>query len=213
MDLTQIWPPFGFQITAANAAHDIVLRTMRDEDIAALAGASATDIFGPQVPSYAFPWLAGSPSDTAAFRWSQRLHFHPHHWELPLVIALNGEPIGTVDIRADDFSSTRTVNTGSWIYYAQQGQGLGTLVRHAIAVAAFEHFQAVKLISQFYTDNTRSAAVSAKLGYTVLPDISRDDIGTLATAELCKADYTCPQDVTVTVSGLSDQLKQLMGVA
>ncbi|WP_234462641.1 hypothetical protein [Corynebacterium macginleyi] len=82
-----MWPPFGLTIRASDATHPgVELRVMRDEDIAGIAGVAPEDIYGADIPDYAFPWLFNPRMNTAAaaaqFRWSNRAQLRPEKWSL-----------------------------------------------------------------------------------------------------------------------------------
>lgn len=218
MELARIWPPFGLEITAANGSQEITLRAMRDEDIAMLADATPAAIFGPAIPEHAFGWLFDADNNPARFRWSNRAQMTPAHWSLDLVVVHAGEVVGSVDMRANDFPGNKTVETGSWIYHRLQGQGLGTLVRRAIAEISFNHFGAERLTTAWANSNTASAAVSAKLGYQKTADITVDSLGPAkhtapgVRAELLRENYQPDANLTFTVKGVSPELQALLGI-
>lgn len=218
MELARIWPPFGLEITAADGSQEITLRAMRDEDIAMLADATPAAIFGPAIPEHAFGWLFDADNNPARFRWSNRAQMTPAHWSLDLVVVHQGEVIGSVDLRANDFAGNKAVETGSWIYYNLQGQGLGTLVRHAIAELGFNHFGAKRLTTAWANSNHASANVSKKLGYKKTADITVDSLGPDkhtapgVRAELTCADYQPNDNLTFTVAGVTPELKKLLGI-
>ncbi|MEY8577275.1 GNAT family N-acetyltransferase [Corynebacteriaceae bacterium 6-324] len=218
MELARIWPPFGLEITAANDSQEITLRAMRDEDIAMLADATPADIFGNEIPDHAFGWLFDVDNNPAQFRWSNRAQMTPAHWSLDLVVVHDGEVVGSVDMRANDFPGNKTVETGSWIYHRLQGQGLGTLVRRAIAEISFNHFGAERLTTAWANSNIASAAVSAKLGYEKTADITVDSLGpdkhtaSGVRAELLRENYEPDAKLTFTVKGVSPELKALLGI-
>ncbi|WP_234456408.1 hypothetical protein [Corynebacterium macginleyi] len=85
--MESMWPPFGLTIRAGDATHPgVELRVMRDEDIAAIAGVAPEDIYGADIPGYAFPWLfnpgMNAPAAAAQFRWSNRAQLRPEKWSL-----------------------------------------------------------------------------------------------------------------------------------
>src|SRR5699024_1760377 len=140
MDLARIWPPFGLEITAAHTGEAISLRVMRGEEIAVLNDATPTDIFGSDIPEYAFGWLFDETNSPALFRWSHRVQMSPAHWSRDFVVAQHTTVIGSVDMRAIASSTTKSIETGSCTYPRPQGRGIGTLVRPAIAALGFSHF-------------------------------------------------------------------------
>ena len=218
MDLARIWPPFGLEITASHAGEEISLRVMRDEDIAVLNDATPTDIFGSDIPEHAFGWLFDAANSPAQFRWSHRVQMSPAHWSLDLVVIKDGGVIGSVDMRANDFTTTKSIETGSWIYHCFQGRGIGTLVRHAIVELGFNHFGAERLTTAWARSNKASAAVSAKLGYHVTADITVESLGPDnhtapgVRAELSRSNYHRPAELQCEVRGLTPELRSLLGI-
>lgn len=218
MDLARIWPPFGLEITAHNGREEITLRAMRDEDILAIADVTPADIFGSEIPEHAFGWLFDAHNNPAQFRWAHRAQMSPAHWSLDLAIVHKGQVIGSVDMRANDFPANRSIETGSWIYYSLQGQGLGTLVRHAIAQTGFNHFGAAKLTTAWASSNKASAAVSANLGYATIAATTVEGLGPDnhtapgERAELLRQNYQHPDNLHVTVDGVSPALEKLLGL-
>ena len=219
MDLARIWPPFGLEITVAHRGEEISLRVMRDEDIAVLSDATPADLFGPDIPEHAFGWLFDAHNSPALFRWEHRVQMTPAHWSLDLVVCKHNQVIGSVDMRADDFPNTKSIETGSWIYHRHQGRGIGTLVRHAVAQLSFHHFGAERLTTAWARSNKASAAVSAKLGYTTTAEITVESLGPDnhtapgVRAQLLHSDYQQPEDQQVQVRGLTPELEQLLGLS
>ena len=76
-----------------------------------------------------------------------------------------GRLVGVQDVRAADFSVTRTVSTGSFLRLDAAGRGLGTLMRQAVLVFAFDHLGAVRAESAALPGNGSSLRVSDKVGY------------------------------------------------
>ena len=149
---------------------------MRDEDIAAIAGVAAEDIYGADIPDYAFPWLfnprMNTPSAAAQFRWSNRAQLRPEKWSLDFIVrdADSGEILGTIDARAEDFAATREIATGSWVFHRFQGQGVGTLIRHAVVAFGLDYLGAQAMTTSWVAQNEASARVSQKLGYQVVSE-------------------------------------------
>jgi RimJ/RimL family protein N-acetyltransferase len=76
-----------------------------------------------------------------------------------------GRVIGTQSVGAKDFAVVREVETGSWLGRRYQGQGLGTEMRAAVLMFAFDHLGATAARSGAFADNKASHGVSRKLGY------------------------------------------------
>ncbi|WP_448855437.1 GNAT family N-acetyltransferase [Corynebacterium camporealensis] len=232
--LSQLWPPFGLEVVAYrdNNHHDndqyqeLRLRIMRDDDIVALNGATPHDIYGPDIPPYAFPWLYDAdPLNSARFRWQHRIDASPQEWSLDFVVAIKHQEqeakeeqetiIGVVDCRASNFATTRQVSTGSWIYYDYQGCGYGTLMREAIADFCFDHLHTTTLHSAWHPENAASARVSEKLGYQTIDSTNTAAFGPngvegpLKEAVLRKENYK--SRITTTVTGCTTELRALLG--
>nr|WP_324011076.1 GNAT family protein [Parvimonas sp. C2] len=147
---------------------------MRDEDIAAIAGVAPEDIYGADIPDYAFPWLfnprMNTPAAAAQFRWTNRAQLRPEKWSLDFIVrdAHSGEILGTIDARAEDFATTREIATGSWVFHRFQGLGVGTLIRHAVVSFGLDYLGAQAMSTSWVAHNEASARVSQKLGYQVV---------------------------------------------
>ena len=192
--IEEMWPPFKLTVQVG----ELTLRVLRDSDIAAIHGVSAAEIFGEPLPEYTFPWLNEKPDPS--FRWAHRAQMSPEEWSLDFGVHLAGEVIGSVDLRAQNFSDNHEVETGSWIYHRLHGRGIGTQIRHAVAVFCFDYLGAHRLRSEWEPGNEASQAVSRKLGYAI--DGNK--------AVLCKEDYQ--PGPKVTVAGMSEELRAMMGI-
>jgi RimJ/RimL family protein N-acetyltransferase len=89
----------------------------------------------------------------------------PEKWTCNLVTFLDGKPIGTQELSAENFAETREVGTGSWLGAPFQGQGYGTEQRAAVLELAFRGLGAEAATSGAVEHNIASQRVSAKLGY------------------------------------------------
>ena len=189
-----MWAPFKLTVRVG----ELTLRVLRDSDIAAIHGVTAAEIFGEPLPEHMFPWLKEKPDPS--FRWAHRADMSPEEWSLDFGVHLDGEVIGSVDLRAKNFPHNHEVETGSWIYHRLQGRGIGTQIRHAAAVFCFEHLGACQLRSECDPGNAASQAVSRKLGYTINGN----------KAVLRKEDYQPGPEVTV--RGMTEELGAMLGV-
>jgi RimJ/RimL family protein N-acetyltransferase len=90
------------------------------------------------------------------------------------MVDMDGRPIGAQSIVADDFATTRTVHTGSWLGRAWQGRGLGREMRAAVLAFAFDGLGAQRAETAAFLDNGPSNGVSRSLGYV------EDGLGSLA---------------------------------
>ena len=89
----------------------------------------------------------------------------PDDWEIEFTVALDGTAIGVQGLRAKNFRVVKGVETGSWIRLDRQGAGIGTEMRTAVLMFAFDSLGAVRAESAAFVDNPKSRNVSAKLGY------------------------------------------------
>lgn len=155
---------------------DLVLHTprleLRPDDDAGLDGLVAAAYGGvhpPQEMPFLVPWTDADPRylgrGILQYFWSQRAALAPEGWTVNFLVRHDGRVIGTQSLTGTDFATTREVKTGSWLGMAHQGDGLGTEMRAAVLLLAFDHLGAVRARSDAFADNHASHRVSAKLGY------------------------------------------------
>jgi RimJ/RimL family protein N-acetyltransferase len=82
-----------------------------------------------------------------------------------LMAELDGVPIGSQSIGADDFAIHRTVLTGSWLGREYQGRGYGKEMRAGVLGFAFDWLGARVAETSAFLDNAASNGVSRSLGY------------------------------------------------
>ena len=68
------------------------------------------------------------------------------------------------DIGAENFRAVRSVETGSWLGRAHQGQGIGREMREAVLHLAFAGLGAEEALSGAFEDNAASLATSRAVG-------------------------------------------------
>lgn len=163
--MSELWPLFDLRIDAPL----VTLRYPNDDDLVLVAEAAAAGIHDPDAMPFYTPWSRAEPPalqrGVIQYLWSARGTLAPAKWSLPLVVFADGEAVGIQDVVAEDFATTRTVETGSWLTRGAQGRGLGKEMRSAILHLAFEHLGAVEAYSASFEDNPASAAVSLANGY------------------------------------------------
>ncbi len=156
--------------------HHLVLRTPRlelrpddDPGLLELVTVAYGGIHPPADMPFGVPWTDADPADlgrnTLQYFWAVRGALRPSSWELNFLARLDGAVIGTQGLKSDEFAITREVHTGSWLGRRHQRLGLGTEMRAAMLVFAFDHLGAEQARSTAFTDNPASLRVSAKLGY------------------------------------------------
>ncbi|QDG66244.1 GNAT family N-acetyltransferase [Pseudarthrobacter sp. NIBRBAC000502772] len=163
--LTSIWPLFGLELTTPR----LVLRPIADADIPAAVAAAASGVHEPGRSPFSTPWTELPPEalghNMAQWYWRCRGQATPEDWTLLLGIWYQDEFIGCQDIGAKDFATLKTVSTGSWLKQSLHGQGLGTEMRAAVALYAFDWLGAEVAESEAAAWNAASLGVSRSLGY------------------------------------------------
>jgi RimJ/RimL family protein N-acetyltransferase len=165
MDLLDAWPLFGLRLRTPR----LELRPVRDEDLPGLVDAALAGIHDPAVMPFAVPWTDAEPDvlrrELARFVWRQRASIRPDTWTLQLAVLHEGRPVGMQDVSTADFAELRTVLTGSWLTRRAQGRGIGTEMRAAVLLFAFDVLGAEVAESSAASWNAASLGVSRRLGY------------------------------------------------
>ncbi|MEV8436474.1 GNAT family protein [Actinosynnema sp. NPDC051121] len=158
---------------------NLVLRTPRlelrpddDEGLAELAALTLDGIHPPDRMPFGVEWTDAPRErlgiNTFQHYWGVRSTLSPQRWTLNFLVRLDGRVVGVQSLGADDFPVLREVTSGSWVGLRHQGRGIGTEMRAAVLLFAFDHLGAVAARSSAFDDNQASHGVSRKLGY--LPD-------------------------------------------
>lgn len=165
MELADVWPLFGLELHTPR----LMMRPVRDEDIPGLVDAALAGIHDPAVMPFSSPWTDQEPHvlarELARWVWTSRSGMTPGGWTVLLSVLQDGKPIGVQDVAARQFSTLRTVRTGSWLTQRVQGQGLGTEMRAGVLQFAFDHLAADRALSGAAVWNASSLGVSRALGY------------------------------------------------
>jgi RimJ/RimL family protein N-acetyltransferase len=163
--MTDAWPLFGLRLRSER----LVLRMPTDDELVELMELARAGIHPPDEMPFGVAWsVLPSPAFERGFlqhHWSIRGSWSPEHWTLNLMTELDGVPIGSQSVRADEFAIHRTVDTGSWLGRAYQGRGFGKEMRAAVLGFAFDGLGARVAESAAFVDNAASNAVSRGLGY------------------------------------------------
>jgi RimJ/RimL family protein N-acetyltransferase len=163
--LESAWPLFGLRIRSEH----LVLRLPTDDDVLALIDVAKAGIHPPDEMPFGVAWsIVPSPAFERSFvqhHWGVRAAWTPEAWTLNLLVELDGRPIGSQSIHANDFAIHRIVDTGSWLGQAFQGRGLGKEMRAAVLSFAFDGLGARVAESAAFPDNLASSGVSRSLGY------------------------------------------------
>lgn len=165
MDLEEIWPLFGLEITTPR----LILRPVRDVDLPGLAQAALDGVHEPERTPFSIPWTdaasADLPQNLASYQWSLRNRVSAQNWAVAFAVHFEDRVVGSQDLSAQDFADRRTVTTGSWLTKSVHGQGIGTEMRAAILLFAFDVLGAKWAESGAASWNEVSLKVSKKLGY------------------------------------------------
>ena len=145
-------------------------------------------------------------------RWGLRTGVTPDAWNIEFAVIRDEEVIGAQGLLATRFPTLRQVSTGSWLTQSAQGQGLGTEMRQAVLLFAFDHLGATRATSGAAVWNDASNGVSRALGYvadgsdrvTTRPGT----VDEMIRLRLDRADFVRP-DWTLEVTGLDAAKAQL----
>jgi RimJ/RimL family protein N-acetyltransferase len=159
-----IWPLLGVRLSVS----DVELAAIDDATALDLGRLAASGIHGDSLP-FQRPWTRGTPLEVArsvyTYQSGLRSRCTPEHWALEFAARLDGTLIGVQALEADDFPTTRSAESGSWLGRDWQGRGIGTLLRIAILSLAFDGLGANEVRTSAWADNAASNAVTRKLGY------------------------------------------------
>jgi RimJ/RimL family protein N-acetyltransferase len=159
------WPLFGLRVRTPR----VELRPPDDDDVVALVALINQGIHDPDTMPFSVPWTDEVPPQrdwhSLQHFWGTRANLKPEEWHLPLMVSVDGEPVGVQALTAEHFPTLRTVITGSWVGRAHQGRGIGQEMRAAALHLAFEGLGATAAYSAAWHDNAASLGVSRALGY------------------------------------------------
>lgn len=201
----------------------LVLRTPRltlrpddDEGLYELAALALRGVHPPQEMPFLSSWTDQAPDDlvrgTVQHHWGARSRLTPSDWNVNFLVRRDGHVIGAQGLSAKEFPITREVSSGSWLGVAHQRQGLGTEMRAAVLLLAFDHLGATTARSGAFTDNPASLRISEKLGYRrdgANTHVRRGTAVTEIRLVLEPSRFVRPK-WTLTVDGL-DGCRQLLG--
>jgi len=143
------------------------LRLPTEDELVELFRIAEGGIHPPEEMPFLVPWTDDLNLDAfLAFHHGCWESWTKERWSLNLVAFRDARPIGTQGIEAENFATTRTVTSGSWLGKPDQRHGLGTEQRAAILELAFRGLGAERALSGAHHYNVSSQRVSAKLGYT-----------------------------------------------
>lgn len=163
--LAAILPAFALEVRTPR----LTLRFPDDEDVLALAELGRTGVHPPDQMPFTTEWTrVDSPfreRNTVEFLWTQRCTLQTDAWHLSLAVVVDGRVVGVQALLSIDWHKTRTIETGSWLGSAFQGQGIGTEMRLAALHLGFDGFGAWQATTAAFADNPSSLGVTRTLGY------------------------------------------------
>lgn len=194
------WPLFDLRVRTPR----LELRLVDDELAVELAALVGKGIHDPEFMPFTTPWTDLEPPllqrNALQYWWHVRSQWKPENWALSMAVLHEGQAVGIQDVLAERFATLRTVNTGSWLGRAHQGQGIGKEMRAAVLHLAFEGLGAVMAYSGAYEDNAASRGVSRALGYEENGDviaIRRDKAGRIINLKLPREKWQRRDDITI----------------
>jgi RimJ/RimL family protein N-acetyltransferase len=161
-----LWPPDGLRITATARGIPLVLRAVRDEDLAGLVA-----IFPPDAGYDPALAVGGEPAEVerqSVLRhvWRARAELAPRNWRLTFAVEAAGQLVGQQDLRAVDFPQRRIVETSSWLGEPYRGRGIAKAMRAMVLQLAFSDFGADAAEADSVDGNDAALGVSRSLGYS-----------------------------------------------
>src|SRR5258705_9103659 len=149
------------------------LRLATRAELRALGELAQRGIHDPAVMPFGVAWTddtdrPGVVDEGIEHHEARLREWQPDDWTLNLIAFHRGRPVGVQTVRGERFAERRTVDTGSWLGRASQGQGLGTEMRAAALHLAFHGLGATLATSGAIEGNRQSLGVSRKLGYEIV---------------------------------------------
>jgi RimJ/RimL family protein N-acetyltransferase len=159
------WPLFDLVVRTPR----LELRSPTDEMCVELAQVASPTMFPGGESYFKLDWLS-EPSPmrerhSLQYWWRNRATFTPEDWRLEMAVVIDGQPVGSQGIYAQNFPLCRSVETGSWLCASHQGRGLGKEMRSAILHLAFVGLGAMEAHSGAFEGNEASIGVSRSVGY------------------------------------------------
>jgi RimJ/RimL family protein N-acetyltransferase len=159
------WPLFGLVVRTPR----LELRMPRESEFPGLLAVMQAGIHDPATMPFSNSFTdRPSPArerESAQWWWRQRAEWSADKWSYTGAVFVDGQIVGVQDIAAEHFATLRSVQTGSWLGLAHQGQGLGKEMRQAILHLAFAGLGALEAHSGAFFDNEPSLGTSRSVGY------------------------------------------------
>jgi RimJ/RimL family protein N-acetyltransferase len=164
-DVPDPWPLWHLELRTPR----LTLRPDDDAGLHELMAEACRGIHPAGEMPFGVPWSEAEPAvlmrEGFKHHWRCRVECTPDNWQINFLVRYQGKVIGSQTVHAKEFAVTREFGTGSWIGMRYQGVGIGTEMRAAILLLAFDHLGARTARSEAHDDNPQSHGVSRKLGY------------------------------------------------
>jgi RimJ/RimL family protein N-acetyltransferase len=210
----EFWPLFDLVVRTPR----LELRLPREDEFADLIDLADQGIHDPETMPFFVPWTDLEPRqrsrETAQWLWGHRANWSPENWTLTAAAFFDGRPVGMQDVGAQHFRAVRSVETGSWLGRAHQGQGLGREMRQAILHLAFAGLGAEEALSGAFADNAASLAVSRAVGYEENGEARghrRDGSGRTIRFRMGRAQWEGKRRDDIEITGLGSCLDMFVG--
>jgi RimJ/RimL family protein N-acetyltransferase len=159
------WPLFDLVVRTPR----LEWRLPREEEFQALVELAGRGVHDPDTMPFFVPWTDRPPAEralsTSQWLWGHRANWTVNKWTFTGTAFVDGVPVGMQDVEAEHFGAVRSVESGSWLGRAHQGQGLGREMREAMLHFAFAGLGAEEALSGAFDDNAASIATSRAIGY------------------------------------------------
>jgi RimJ/RimL family protein N-acetyltransferase len=211
-----VWPLFDLSVRTPR----LELRLVRESELPALVELIDAGIHDPDVMPFYVPWTEVEPGpralQAAQWMWRHRATWSPENWTWNGGVFVDGKLAGVQDLGAEHFRAVRSVETGSWLGRAYQGQGLGREMREAILHLAFSGLGADEALSGAFEDNVSSLATSRAVGYEENGEAQkprRDGSGRTIRFRLSRAGWEERRRTDIEILGLEQCLDMFISPA
>jgi RimJ/RimL family protein N-acetyltransferase len=208
------WPLFDLAVRTPR----LELRLPREDEFAGLIAVVDEGIHDPGTMPFFNAWTDEEPGprarSAAQWFWRNRANWSPDKWTLNATAFVDGRPIGVQDLEGSHFGVVRSVETGSWLGQAHQGQGLGREMREAILHLAFAGLGAEEALSGAFEDNAASLATSRAVGYDENGEARghrRDGSGRTVRFRMARAVWEQRRRSDIEILGLEECLDMFVG--
>ncbi len=212
--MARFWPLFDLIVRTPR----LELRLPREEEFASLVDLMDRGIHDPAHMPFFVPWTDEEPGRraraSAQWLWGNRATWSADKWTFTGAAFVDGAPVGIQDLAAEHFRAVRSVETGSWLGLAHQGQGLGREMRQAVLHLAFAGLGAEEALSGAFEDNVASIATSRAIGYQENGEARgprRDGSGRAIRFRLSRARWEPGRRDDIEIVGLDSCLDMFLG--